>query len=142
MRKGHDHIGVTVTYLCHDGEGNYVLQKRGAGCRDEHGVWDGGGGAVELHDTVESTLRKEIQEELCTDILESEYLGFRDVHRVHNGEPTHWIALDFRVLVDRNKVQNGEPHKFDEIAWFPLGAFPENLHSQLPHALVKYADRL
>jgi len=142
MRKGIDCIGVTVTYLCHDGVGSYLLQKRSENCRDEHGTWDGGGGAVELHDTVENTLRKEIREELCTDVLDYEFLGYRDVHREHRGEKTHWIAIDFKVLVDREKVQNGEPHKFDEIAWFRLDALPSPLHSQLPNALRLYGHRL
>ncbi|HYE23411.1 MAG TPA: NUDIX domain-containing protein [Candidatus Paceibacterota bacterium] len=142
MRKGIDHIGITVTYLCHDGEGNYLLQKRSTNCRDEHGAWDGGAGAVELHDSVENTLRKEIREELCTDVLEYEFLGYRDVHREHAGEKTHWIALDFKVRIDRAQVQNGEPHKFDDIQWFALDALPEPLHSQLPSALRLYGHRL
>ena len=25
---------------------------------------------------------------------------------------THWVALDFKVKVDRGKARNGEPHKF------------------------------
>lgn len=142
MRKGIDYIGVTVGFLCHDGEGNYLLQKRSVNCRDEHGTWDGGGGSVELHDTVENTLRKEIREELCAEVLEYEFLGYRDAHREHGGDKTHWISLDFKVRLDRNEVRNGEPHKFDEIRWFKLDEFPTPLHSQLPASLEQYRDRL
>jgi len=142
MRKGIDCIGNTVVFACHDGEGNYLLSKRSVRCRDEHGTWDPGGGGVELHDTVENTLRKEIKEEYCTDVLDIEFLGYRDVHRTHNGEPTHWIALDFRVRVDRNKVRNGEPHKLEQLGWFTLNALPTPLHSQFPNFLELYKDRL
>ena len=142
MRKGIDWIGNTVVFACHDGQGNYLLSKRSTQCRDEHGTWDPGGGGIELHDSVIETLTKEIAEEYCTDVLEYEFLGFRDVHREHAGEKSHWIALDFKVLVDRNKVRNGEPHKLDEIAWFSLDNLPQPLHSQFPHFLQKYADRL
>ncbi|HWU24216.1 MAG TPA: NUDIX domain-containing protein [Candidatus Paceibacterota bacterium] len=142
MKKGVDCIGNTVVFACHDGRGNYVLSKRSVNCRDEHGTWDPGGGGIELNDTVIDTLKKEIAEEYCTDVLEYEFLGYRDVHREHNGEKTHWIALDFKVLVDREKVRNGEPHKLEEIGWFTRDTFPEPLHSQFPYFLEKYGDRL
>ncbi|MBI2474503.1 MAG: NUDIX domain-containing protein, partial [Candidatus Taylorbacteria bacterium] len=99
MKKGEDYTGVSVIYLCHDGKGNYLLNKRSANCRDEHGRWDCGGGGLEFGDTVENTLKKEIMEEYGVEVLGSEFLGFRDVHREHDGMKTHWIALDYKVLV-------------------------------------------
>ncbi|MDQ5950165.1 MAG: 8-oxo-dGTP diphosphatase [Patescibacteria group bacterium] len=142
MKKGQDFTGVSVVYFCHDGKGNVLLNKRGENCRDEKGVWDCGGGGLEFGDKVEETLKKEIAEEYCTDVLGFEFLGYRDVHREHGSQKTHWIALDFKVLVDREKVSNGEPHKFDEVCWFPISALPTPLHSQLPHFLEKYKGRL
>lgn len=142
MRKGEDYIGNTVVFFCHDGEGNVLLSKRSTACRDEHGTWDPGGGGIEFGDSVENTIRKEIAEEYCTDVLDFEFLGYRDVHRTNEGRPTHWIALDFLVRVDRDKVQNGEPHKLEEIAWFTLDTLPEPLHSQFPNFLTLYKERL
>lgn len=142
MKKGEDYIGITVVYLCHDGNGKYLLNKRGMNCRDEQGRWDCGGGGVELHDTVEHTLVKEIKEEYGTDARSFEFLGYRDLHRKHEGRKTHWIALDFKVLVDAKQAKNGEPHKFDTVEWFALADFPSPLHSQFPHFLEKYKDRL
>ncbi|MDO8470655.1 MAG: NUDIX domain-containing protein [bacterium] len=143
MQKGVDHVGVTVVYFCHDGKGNFVMNKRGANCRDEQGRWDQGGGGLEFGDTIDETLRREINEEYCTDVLEYEFLGFRDIHReLENGTKTHWIALDFKVLVNRDKVQNGEPEKFDAVEWFTLSDLPSPLHSQTPYFLEKYKDRL
>jgi len=57
------------------------------------------------------TIRREVKEEYCTNASDIEFLGYRDVHREHTGEPTHWIALDFKVRIDPSLVQNGEPHK-------------------------------
>lgn len=142
MTKGVDYPGVSIVYFCHDGEGNFLFNKRGANARDEHGRWDCGAGGLDVHDSVEDTLRKEIKEEYCTDVLGYEFLGFRDVHREHDGKKTHWIALDFKVLVDRSKAKNGEPHKFDEIGWFRLDALPNELHSQLKGAIQKYTAQL
>lgn len=142
MKKGEDHIGVTITFLCHDGNGNYLFNKRSTNCRDEHGRWDHGSGGLEFGDTIEDTLRKEIAEEYCTDVLEYQSLGYRDVHREHEGKKTHWVAFDFLVLVDRNKVKNGEPHKFDEIGWFTLDNLPSPAHSQFLTFLKLYKDKI
>ncbi len=142
MKKGVDYPGVSIVFACHDGKGNFLFSKRSTACRDEHGTWDPGGGGLEFGDTVEHTLRKEIEEEYCTDVLAFERLGYRDVHRENCGEKTHWIALDFKVLVDRSKVKNGEPHKSEEIKWFTLDALPNPMHSQWPVFLSLYKDHL
>ncbi len=140
-RLGIDMIGVCVVYFCHDGEGNFLLSKRSSEARDEQGTWDVGGGAVELHATVEETLKKEIREEYCTEVLQYKFLGYRDVHRTKEGMPTHWLALDFQVRVNRATVRIGEPHKFDDLDWFRLNDLPSPLHSQLGPAFEDYRQR-
>lgn len=138
MKKGEDYTGVALVFLCHDGQGNYLLSKRTDQCRDEHSTWDPGGGAVEFNDNVTERLKQEIKEEYCTDVIYFEFLGYRDVHRYNQEKPTHWIALDFKVLVDKTKVRNGEPHKLEKIEWFKLNSLPFPLHSQFPYFLAKY----
>lgn len=133
---------MAVVFFCHDGKGNFLMSHRNKSCRDEHGRWDIGGGGVEFGLTIEENLRNEIKEEYGTDVLQSEFLGFRDVHREKNGKKTHWVALDFKVLVDRKKARNGEPKKFDEIKWFTLNTLPSPIHSQLPTFLKLYDKKL
>jgi 8-oxo-dGTP diphosphatase len=142
MKKGEEYTGIAIVYFCHDGKGNFLMSKRSKNCRDEHGCWDPGGGGLEFGHTIEDTLRKEIAEEYRTDVASYEFLGYRDVHRQHEGTKTHWIALDFKVRVDPKKVQNGEPHKFDAVEWFRLDNLPEPVHSQFPKFLELYQDRL
>ncbi len=142
MKKGTDYTGVTITYFCHDGKGNFLMNFRSKNCRDEHLRWDIGAGGLEFGDEVEETLRKEIKEEYCTDVLDYKFLGFRELHREHEGNKTHWIALDFIVLVDPTKVQNVEPHKFEKIEWFTLDTLPTPVHSQFPFFLEQHAEHL
>ena len=118
------------------------MAQRSENARDEQHIWDIGGGAVEFGQTVEDALRSEIKQEYCTDVIDYEFMGHRDVHRSRGGLPTHWIALDFKVLVDPLKVAIGEPHKFDDIGWFTQSTLPKNVHSQLPTFLELYKSKL
>jgi 8-oxo-dGTP pyrophosphatase MutT (NUDIX family) len=144
MIKGVDFVGVSVVYFCHDGKGNFVMGKRSQNARDEHGKWDIGAGGVEVKDSVDETLRKEIMEEYCTEVIEAEFLGFRDIFREHNGQKTHWIGLDYKVLINPQTVKNGEPHKMDEVKWFTKETMPPDLemHSQWPVFLAKYKTKI
>jgi len=118
------------------------MSKRNSNSRDEQNRWDIGGGAVEFGIPIEENLKNEICEEYGTNILGYEFLGFRDVHRENGGIKTHWVALDFKVLVDRSKVKNGEPHKFDDVKWFSLDTLPSPIHSQLGTFLKLYDKKL
>jgi len=62
MQKGTDFVGVTISFYCHDGAGRFLMARRSANCRDEHGRWDIGGGGLEFGESVEETLKKEIKE--------------------------------------------------------------------------------
>ena len=142
MKKGTDYTGVTICYFCHDGAGKFLMNFRSKNCRDEHERWDNGAGGLEFGDGVEETLRKEIMEEYCTEVIKFEFLGFRELHREHEGRQTHWISLDFKVQVDPLTVRNGEPHKFEKIEWFTLDTIPSPTHSQFPKFLEKNREKL
>ncbi len=142
LKKGTDYIGVGVVFFCHDGNGKFLMGKRSVNTRDEHGRWDFGAGGVEFGHTLDDTLRKEIREEYCTDVLDYKFIGYMDVHREHEGKPTHWISFAFKVLVDPEKVRVGEPDMCDELGWFTLDSLPDNLHSQFPKLLEPYGDQL
>lgn len=139
MQKGIDCVGIAVAFFCHDGAGNVLMSLRSKNARDEHGKWDIGAGGIELGDTVEETLINEIKQEYCADIVKSEFMGYRTVFREHNGQKTHWIMLDFKVQIDPAQARNGEPHKFDDLRWFPFNSMPrpEEMHSQIPNFIRK-----
>ncbi len=143
MKKGVDYVGVCVVFYCHDGNGNFILSKRSKKTRDEHGRWDPGGGGLELGESIAKALKREIKEEYGTKVIEEEFLGFRDVHRIdEENNKTHWIALDFKVLVDKEKVKNCVPNEHEAIGWFRLDNLPKPIHSQFPHFIKKYKNKL
>lgn len=142
FRRGIDHIGISVSFIVHDGNGNVLLQKRGQQARDEKGRWDVGGGAIEFGESIDEALKRELKEELCCEALDIEFLTAYDAHRkLEDGTQTHWIALHHTVLIDPKQVKIGEPHKIDEIGWFNSKNLPEPLHTQFhksfPIAMAK-----
>lgn len=134
-KRGVDYIGVTVCFLVHDGNGQVLMQKRGAKARDEQGKWDIGGGAIEFGETMEEAVIREIFEEYSTKPLKIKFLGSYEAHRIHDNKPTHWIALLHAVQLDPKSITIGEPDKIDEIGWFKIDNLPSPLHSQIDKAL-------
>lgn len=130
LRRGIDHIGVSASFVIHDGKGNVLLQRRGANARDENGNWDVGGGAIEMGESIDEAVRREIKEELCTDALDIDFLTVYDAFREHKGVKTHWIAIMHSVRVDPATVKIGEPEKIDALGWFTSQNLPSPLHSQ------------
>lgn len=129
MRKGIDFIGVGCVFVCHDGQGNILMHKRSATCRDEQGRWDCGGGSMEFGETFEETVRREVREEYGTDPIEARMIYVRNNLREHAGVKTHWINVVYLVLVNREEVRIAEPDKIDDIGWFTIDAMPEPIHS-------------
>ena len=95
MKIGVDYTGISIVFFCHDGNGNFLMQKRSENCRDEKNRWDIGAGRLEFLEDVTDTLKREIKEEYGTDVLNYEFLGYRDVKREGNGNKNHWVTLDF-----------------------------------------------
>lgn len=135
LKKGVDFIGVTVPFVVHDGKGNVLLQKRSQKCRDEQGTWDVGGGSMELGETFEQTVRREVLEELCAKPIEVKFLKAYNAIRDNNGTLTHWVALAHSVKVDPKDVKIGEPERIDEIDWFTPDKLPAPLHSMMERVL-------
>ncbi len=136
LRRGVDFIGVTCSFVCHDGRGKVLLHKRSKNCRDEQGRWDNGGGAHEFGDDIENTISREIEEEYGVKPSKLQFIKVYDAHRqLDDGTPTHWVAIVYAAQVDPKKAKNNEPYKIDEIGWFTLDDLPEPLHSQSLHTL-------
>jgi 8-oxo-dGTP diphosphatase len=141
--KGISFVGVTTTFLCHDGKGNFVMAKRGQNARDEQGRWEIGAGGLKAGTPILENVKREIKEEYNAQALEIEYMGYRDMHRkLDDGTPTHWVALDFAVLVDPKQVDNNEPEILDAVEWFTLDKLPSPLHSQGEIYLKIYKKQL
>ena len=78
---------------------------------------------MELGETVEDALVREIREETGLDANVKQLLGYNDY--IKNRK--HWIALNFLVLVKSSGFENKEPEKHSELRWFALSEIPKNI---------------
>lgn len=118
------------------------MAKRSQQARDEKGAWDIGGGGLDFGLTASENVRKEVMEEYAAETKKIDFIGYRDVMRDTDQGVSHWVALDFAVLVDGTTVKINEPHKFDDSGWFDMGKLPSPLHSQVKNAFEKYSSQL
>ena len=138
MKKAIDYPAVGVVFFCHDGKGKVLLGRRSRLARDEQGAWDPGGGGLHIGERLLEALEREIDEEYGATIVDIVPLGYREVHRMHEGEKTHWISFDYAVQVDPTTVTNREPAKCEKLEWFTFGNFPHPMHSKWSVFLEKY----
>lgn len=140
--KGVSFPGVTTSFFCHDGNGKLFFAKRSKKARDEHGRWDCGGGGLKHGSTLLKNVEREIKEEYDVTPKRIDFIGYRDAFRTQNGYDTHWVSMDFVVLVDPADVKINEPDMFDDSGWFDLDNLPSPLHSQFNLFLKQHGDTL
>ncbi len=138
VKIGFDYIGVTTAFYCHDGRGNLLMHRRTKECRDEHGKWDTGSGKLEFNLSLQENVLQEVLEEYGCKGEIDEQLPAHDIFREQNGVKTHWVAVPFFIKVNPAEVKNGEPHKIEDITWFPMDRLPEPLHTGFAQTYKTY----
>ena len=141
--KGTSFTGITTVFFCHDGQGRLLLQKRSQKTRDEQGRWDPGGGGLKHGESVEDSLKRELEEEYGVAPLQLDFIGYFDAFRKNqDNHDTHWLAMCFAVLIDPAQVTVNEPDMIDDIGWFTLDKLPSPMHSQLDYFMSLHGPKL
>ncbi len=143
VHKGISFTGISTAFLCYDNKGRIFLAKRSNKARDEHGRWDTGAGGLKHGQAIEENMRRELKEEYNVEPIKSDFLGYLDAFRISpSGQPTHWLAMYFAVMVDPKKVKIMEPDMFDDSGWFSLDDLPAPMHSVIDAFLEKHGKKL
>ncbi|MEU8380107.1 NUDIX hydrolase [Streptosporangium sp. NPDC048865] len=139
---GRSHIGVSCSFVCHDGRGRVLLHMRGPGARDSREVWDSGAGELGFGEDFEECVRREVREEFGAAVLDLVQVGVANVRRTSGELPTHWVSVQFAVLVDPGEITLSEPDRVGNLTWFGEGELPAVLHPALPDLLARVAPHI
>ncbi|GAA2018816.1 hypothetical protein GCM10009839_13810 [Catenulispora yoronensis] len=115
-------VTVDVHLLLTDGE--QVLLGRRAGTGYADGAFHPPSGHLEEGESVVAALIREAEEEVGVRI-DPEDVEF--AHVMHNSSTGGRVAYFFRVRRWNGEVTNREPHKCDQLSWFPLDALPDDM---------------
>lgn len=140
LRPGIDFIGVTTAFYCNDGNGNFLVHKRGDHARDEKGVWDFGAGAPDFGERVEDAVLREVKEEWGVRGTIQEQLPAMSILRTFESIPTHWIAIPFFIQVDVKKARIMERQKFSEMRIVRLSRLPQPFHQGVQQCMAEYPE--
>ncbi|MCL4353916.1 NUDIX domain-containing protein [Patescibacteria group bacterium] len=133
MIKGVDYIGVGVGAAIFNPEGKLLLTLRGQKARNEKGKWELPGGGVNIKETFEQALRREIKEELDIEIKILELLGICD-HIIYE-ENQHWVSPTYICKISKGKPKILEPEKCANFGWFTI-----NEARKLPLSIITTYD--
>jgi mutator protein MutT len=136
MRRGIDYIGVGVGAIIRDDQGRVFLAKRGPQAKNERGLWEFPGGAVEFGETLRDALAREIREEYGIVIRVEDLLTVTD--HILPDERQHWVSPSFICRILEGTPAILEPEKCSAIGWFAPDEMPDDLTQVTRHDLELY----
>ena len=136
-KRGRDYLGVGAGAYVFDKLRRVLLVRRADDSRSEPGTWARPGGAVEMGETVEEALAREMLEEVGVAIRNP---VLHDLS-TQCGPKAHWVAVGYvaELACGAEDAVNKEPHKHPQAAWFPLHLLPSPLAAFVKDSLPKVA---
>ena len=108
-----------------DGSGRILLQKR-----VDDGTWGYHGGAIEIDESVEDALRREVREELNIELDEIKLFGIYSGPQYHHVYPNQDETSCIDIVYTCEKYHGDmklQEEEVSEIAWFDKDTIPENI---------------
>jgi 8-oxo-dGTP diphosphatase len=118
MKRGIDYIGVGVGAAIFNDEGKLFITLRGKEAKNERGKWEIPGGSVELNETLEAAVKRELKEEYNIEIEIIELLGVFD--HIIPEDKQHWVSPTYICKLTNGTPEIMEPDKCDGIGWFSI----------------------
>ncbi len=118
MKKGVDYIGVAVGAMVFNQAGQVLLAHRGPKAKNETDKWEFPGGGVEMFESLEEAIHREIQEEFGIEVKIVEMLDVVD--HILKEENQHWIGIAYIAEHISGELQLKEPEKIDVAKWVNL----------------------
>lgn len=136
LKPGKDFIGVGGGILILNKKNEVFLLKRGKKSKNEVGLWNKPGGAVEYGETLIDAMKREIKEEIGVEIRIFGYLQHSD--HIIMKDKQHWIGFNLLGRIKSGTPKNMEPNKFDDAKWFSIYKLPKNLAQPTKESIANY----
>jgi ADP-ribose pyrophosphatase YjhB (NUDIX family) len=108
--------------------------------------WNGfyacAGGGVDGNEPITQAMIREAREELGITLHKE---NLRVVHVLHTKErdgDTETVGFFLEATVWSGEPQNMEPHKHDDLAWFPVHKLPQNTMPALKHVMAQVQQNI
>jgi mutator protein MutT len=140
MKRGTDYLGVGVGAIIVGADGRLFFSQRGPRAKNERGLWEFPGGAVEFGETLTHALQREMREEYGIEIEVGELLDVVD--HILPDEGQHWVSPTFICRLTAGTPTICEPDKCAAIGWFAVDDAPEALTQITRENLLHYRLRV
>lgn len=120
---GHSPIMATaVVCIIYDKEKGILFEKS-----SNFGMWCVPGGALEIGESLEDEVKREVKEETSLDIFNPKLFDVRaNVHMVYpNKDEVYYTSVIYEVNEYSGELKADEESL--ELRWFPLNALPDNI---------------
>jgi len=112
--------------------GKVLLSRRFQTGHDDGAYWFVGG-HVEDGETMREAMLREAREEIGIEISSDDLDHVLTMHRWCGDHGR--IGFYFTPRVWQGEIRNAEPHKCDDLRWFPMDGLPDNLSAHIREAI-------
>ncbi|KKP29501.1 MAG: ADP-ribose pyrophosphatase [candidate division TM6 bacterium GW2011_GWF2_30_66] len=137
MIKERFKIGTYVTVILRKGEDVLLIRRAKTGSYD--GFYSLPGGGVDGNEPVTQAVAREALEEVGIKVKQEDLKVVHVLHTMHK-EKYETVGFFIEAKEWEGQLQNMEPHKHDDLQWFPLNALPENTIPHLRYVIDKIND--
>ena len=126
-------------FFLHEGQ---ILLLRRFNTGYEDGNYSVVAGHVEAGETVTQAAIREAGEEVGVALDPQDLQVVHVMNRKSEPGRSESDRIDFFMVVRRwpGEITNTEPHKCDQLAWFPLGSLPQNMVPYVKYAIERYQE--
>lgn len=135
MIKGKDYIGVGCWGIVINNQNQILLLKKKI-----NDYWERPGGNVEVGETLEECIIREVNEEVGIIAKVVDFVSFDQVF--FGDDKKHWVGFCYCLEYVSGETKNMEPEKCDDIKWFNLSSLPKNLSPHTKKAIDIYSTKI
>ena len=135
---GHSPIMVTAAMcIIYDKDKGILLEKR-----TDNGMWCVPGGALELGETLEEALRREVKEETSLDIFNPKLFDVKaGVHMVYpNKDEVYYTDVVYEINEYKGELKPDSESK--ELCWIKIDELPNDIMPTQIEYIEKFVDAL